>query len=162
MARAISGIWQISCSRFPVGMRSRRVGGGFGRNREGAEGERRRLGEALAAGEDRHHRLLAGGRQAIELDPAVEDHEEGVRRIALEENRRAAGHRLHRGIGEQQLQGLRADAGKQRRLPDDCQICCRMPLPHRTHQECHRCRARQYRSPGQTQRRDRECTRQMR
>ena len=61
------------------------VGDGGGRCRIAAPCEGDRLGKALALGQDMKYRFVAGGRDPVQLDPAIDDDEERRCRLALPE-----------------------------------------------------------------------------
>ena len=58
-------------------------GGSRGGIATACEGDR--LGKALALGQDMKNRFVAGGRDPVQLDPAIDDDKERRRRLALPE-----------------------------------------------------------------------------
>ncbi len=87
--------------------------GHAGVHRVVALGENGRLGERLAPREHMDHALATIGCGAVELDPAIADHEERSRSIALLEQQLATRSRDHAGPRDQAIDGGPGQPGEQ-------------------------------------------------
>lgn len=79
--------------------------------------EYRRLGEALATGEQAHDRLIAVRRQPEDLHPAAEHHIEAVGGIVLLKQQLPLGMVPDRDVAQQRSQLRLGEAGEQRDAP---------------------------------------------